>query len=88
MNNTSVYFSMKKPHTYQNNINQKKQYIETKEEVFSISKGFCFGEWEVINKDKRSFDAFAVDDLHLFYLDNDDFDLTLSVIYLFYIRKF
>lgn len=58
---------------------RKEEMKKAKEvERIVLNQGTCFGEWALIYNSMRTASAFALEDVDLFYLDKEDFDITLN----------
>ena len=58
---------------------RKEEMKDTKEvERIVLYPGTCFGEWALIYNSMRTASAYALEDVDLFYLDKEDFDITVN----------
>lgn len=65
------------------------QFLELEEKVLSIGKGGCFGEWSLIDNQKRYGSAIAKSDCQLIMVPKNAFDLYIKVrCYLMLFRNF
>lgn len=55
-----------------------KSILDSEEENQQMTDGMCFGEWSLLNGRPRSASVYTLEDTHLFYLEKEEFDVSLS----------
>jgi len=55
-----------------------KLLFEKEVENMQLTDGMCFGEWSLLNGRPRSASAYTLEDTHLFFLEKESFDVSLS----------